>query len=210
MGCGPPGSSVHGILSRQESWNGLLCPPPGDLPNPGIEATSLHWRQILYCWATREALLFLLLPSLLIPCSCCLLSFCPSSSGILLGTEPGLFINIISFIYLILAVLGLCCCAWAFSSCGERVLLCAAESSLLIAVASLVAEYRFWVHGLLQLYSTGSVKWHTGLVTPWHVGSFLPGSGIKFVSPALAGGFFTTEPSGKPWTLSLAAFTSIP
>ena len=30
-----------------------------------------------------------------------------------------------------------------------------------------------------------------------------PGSGIKPVSPALAGGFFTTEPSGKPWTLVL-------
>ena len=23
--------------SRQEYWNGLPCPPPGDLPNPGIE-----------------------------------------------------------------------------------------------------------------------------------------------------------------------------
>ena len=105
MGCGPPGSSVHGILSRQESWNGLPCPPPGDLPDPGIEAASLHWRQILYCWASREALLFLLLPSLLLPCSSCLLSFSPSSSGILLGTEPRLFINIISLIYFILAVL---------------------------------------------------------------------------------------------------------
>ena len=26
-----------------------------------------------------------------------------------------------------------------------------------------------------------------------------PGSGIELVSPALAGGFFTTEPPGKPW-----------
>ena len=26
----------------------------------------------------------------------------------------------------------------------------------------------------------------------------LPRSGIKFISPALAGGFFTTEPAGKP------------
>ena len=25
---------------RQEYWNGLLCPPPGDLPNPGIEPRS--------------------------------------------------------------------------------------------------------------------------------------------------------------------------
>ena len=24
-------------FSRQEYWKGLLCPPPGDLPDPGIE-----------------------------------------------------------------------------------------------------------------------------------------------------------------------------
>ena len=24
-------------FSRQEYWSGLPCPPPGDLPNPGIE-----------------------------------------------------------------------------------------------------------------------------------------------------------------------------
>ena len=28
-------------FSRQEYWSGLPCPPPGDLPNPGIEAMSL-------------------------------------------------------------------------------------------------------------------------------------------------------------------------
>ena len=27
-------------VSRQEYWSGLLCPPPGDLPNPGIEPIS--------------------------------------------------------------------------------------------------------------------------------------------------------------------------
>ena len=32
-----PGSSVHGF-SRQEYWSGLPRPPPGGLPNPGIEA----------------------------------------------------------------------------------------------------------------------------------------------------------------------------
>ena len=26
---------------RQEYWSGLPCPPPGDLPNPGIEPTVL-------------------------------------------------------------------------------------------------------------------------------------------------------------------------
>ena len=28
-------------LSRQEDWSGLPFPPPGDLPDPGTEPTSL-------------------------------------------------------------------------------------------------------------------------------------------------------------------------
>ena len=28
-------------FSRQEHWSGFPCPPPGDLPDPGIEPTSL-------------------------------------------------------------------------------------------------------------------------------------------------------------------------
>ena len=28
-------------ISRQEYWNGLPCPPPGNLPNPGTEPASL-------------------------------------------------------------------------------------------------------------------------------------------------------------------------
>ena len=35
-------------FSRQEYWSGLPCPPPGDLPIPGIELASLipnlHWQ----------------------------------------------------------------------------------------------------------------------------------------------------------------------
>ena len=27
-------------FSRQEYWSGLACPPPGDLPNPGIKPRS--------------------------------------------------------------------------------------------------------------------------------------------------------------------------
>ena len=40
-----------------------------------------------------------------------------------------------------MAVLGLCCCAQAFSSCGERGLLFVAVRGLLIVVAFLVAEH---------------------------------------------------------------------
>ena len=28
-------------FSRQEYWSGLPCPPPGDLPSPGLAPTSL-------------------------------------------------------------------------------------------------------------------------------------------------------------------------
>ena len=54
------------------------------------------------------------------------------------------FLRIYLFIYLFiyfLAVLGLHCCAQAFSSCGEQELLFVAVSRLLIAVASVVAEH---------------------------------------------------------------------
>ena len=27
-------------ITRQEYWSGLLCPLPGDLPNPGIKPVS--------------------------------------------------------------------------------------------------------------------------------------------------------------------------
>ena len=39
MDCGPPGSSVHGILqARRVEW--VAFPLPGNLPDPGIEPTS--------------------------------------------------------------------------------------------------------------------------------------------------------------------------
>ena len=39
MGCSPPVSSVHGV-SPGKNTSGLLCPPPGDHPTPGIEPRS--------------------------------------------------------------------------------------------------------------------------------------------------------------------------
>ena len=47
--------------------------------------------------------------------------------------------KLFTFIYF-LAVLGLRCCAWAFSSCGEPGLLFVEVHGFLIAVASLVVE----------------------------------------------------------------------
>ena len=53
------------------------------------------------------------------------------------------FVNL--FIYLFLAVLGLHCCTWAFSSCGERGLLFVTVRGLLIAMASLVVEHGLYM-----------------------------------------------------------------
>ena len=47
----------------------------------------------------------------------------------------------IYFLFLFLAALGLCCCARAFSGCGQRRLLFVVVHGLLIEVASLVAEH---------------------------------------------------------------------
>ena len=42
-----PGSAVHGVLqSRILEW--IACPPPGNLPNPGIEPMLIgRWKPIL-------------------------------------------------------------------------------------------------------------------------------------------------------------------
>ena len=48
MDCGPPGSSVRGILQgRLLEW--VACPSPGDLPDPGIEPASPALQADLYC-----------------------------------------------------------------------------------------------------------------------------------------------------------------
>ena len=52
-----PGSSGQGI-SQQEYWSGLPRPPPGDLPDPGIEPSSPSspaLQEDFSRWATGEA-----------------------------------------------------------------------------------------------------------------------------------------------------------
>ena len=53
----------------------------------------------------------------------------------------------LSMIYLFMAMLGLHCCIWAFSSCGKWGLLFLAVHRLLTMVASLVEKHRLEAHG---------------------------------------------------------------
>ena len=46
-------------FSRQVYWSGLPCPPPEDLPNPGIKP---YCRWILYCLSHRGSPGFMLKP----------------------------------------------------------------------------------------------------------------------------------------------------
>ena len=37
-------------FSRQEYYSGFPCPPPGDLPNPGVKPTSLTYVFCMVGW----------------------------------------------------------------------------------------------------------------------------------------------------------------
>ena len=118
------------------------------------------------------------------------------------------FFKFIYFIYLFLAVLGLCCCVRASSSCRERGLLffvvqashcgglshCGAwavgtRASVVVAHGLSSCGSRAPEH---RLSSCGA--WAQLLHGMWD----LPRPGIEPVSPALAGGFSTTGPLEKP------------
>ena len=88
-----------------------------------------------------------------------------------------------------MAVLGLCFCARAFSSCGERGPLFLAVRGPLTIAASLVVEHRLQTRRLSNRGSRAQL-----LHGMWD----LPRPGLEPVSPALAGGFLTTAPPGSP------------
>ena len=91
-----------------------------------------------------------------------------------------------------MAVWGFRFCARAFSSCGKWGPLFITVHGPLTIVASLVAEHRLQTHRLSNCGSRAQL-----LRGMWD----LLGPGLEPVSPALAGGFLTTAPPGKPCAL---------
>ena len=43
-----PQAPLSMAFSRQEHWSGLPCPPPGHLPDPGIEPVSFMTPVLAY------------------------------------------------------------------------------------------------------------------------------------------------------------------
>ena len=91
--------------------------------------------------------------------------------------------------YLFIAVLGLHCCM-GLSPVAEIGLLSSRSHRLLTALASPIVEHGLWSPG--QIAVVHGLSCSAGC-------EIFPDKGlIGSMSPALAGGFFTTEPPGKP------------
>ena len=119
-----------------------------------------------------------------------------------------------NFIYLFLAVLGLCCCVVFFSSGSKQRLLSSYAQashcggfSCFGAWALGLMGFRSCSHGLrscgpqaLEHRFSSCGTWAWLLQSMWDI----PRPAIKPMSLALAGGFFTIEPPGKPHHFPLA------
>ena len=104
-------------------------------------------------------------------------------------------------IYLFLAVLGLCCCTQAFSSCGEpgATLCCGALTSHCGGFACCGARaLGAWASVVVAHGLSSCGTWAQLLRGMWDI----PRPGFEPVSPALAGRFLTSVPPGKPLLFS--------
>ena len=102
-------------------------------------------------------------------------------------------------IYLFIAVLGLHCCM-GLSPVAESGLLSSHSHRLLTALVSPIVEHGLWSPG--QIAVVHGLSCSAGC-------EIFPDKGlIGSMSPALAGGFFTTEPPGKPLSCFLTLVTA--
>ena len=108
----PPGSSVQGIL-QVRNWSRLPCPPPGDLPQPGIESASLTSPALAGGFFTTSASALNAKTSLESSTVTNTLTRCCFFLSLFIPTGLHFY-----FIVIVLAMLDLRCCARASSSCS--------------------------------------------------------------------------------------------
>ena len=105
-----------------------------------------------------------------------------------------------------MAAPGLCCCGLSLVAENRSYFLVAVHQ-LLTEVAFLLVEHRLQVVWALVVVAHGLSRY--GLQAWLPLGMWnLPRPGMEPMSPALAGGFLTTGPAGKPhWVLFLFFYT---
>ena len=81
---------------------------------------------------------------------------------------PSAVLSLTILIYLCLAVLGLHCCAWAFSSCGKQGLLVLVVEGFSLRCLLLWSIGSGCV-GFSRCSMQTQYLWHVGLVAPWHM-----------------------------------------
>ena len=191
----------HEELSGRRNCSGRSCPPG---PAPGLWTLPVSFPGLPETW-------WLFAGHISSPSTTSAVDS-PLGISYLPGPEfPSFFLFSFfnKFIYLFLAVLCLRCCVWAFSSCGKWGLCfrCGAQPSHCSGFSYCGA----WALGVRPsvvvahgLSSCGSWALDCRLSSCGTQAQLLrgmwdlPGPGLEPVSPALAGGFLTTAPPGKP------------
>ena len=88
--------------------------------------------------------------------------------------HPFLSLSLLKTFYLFLAALGLCCCVWAFSTCGEWGPLCRVNALASHCGGFSCCRAQAWGLASFSSCSTwAQYLWHTGLVAPVACGIFL-------------------------------------
>ena len=156
----------------------VMCIPPSPIPSfQGVSFRELIPESLHLCSNGIHKLKF--------PACTPVLPFLPQLQYF------SLFIFLNLFIYSFLAMLGLCCCMLAFSSCSEQGLLIVVVRGLLIAVASLVAEHGLQACGLQQLWYAGSV------IVAWELQSTGSVVVVNRLSCSMACGIFLDQGSNS-------------
>ena len=139
---------------REVAQSCLTLSDPMDYSLPGFsvhgifQARVLEWGAIAFSnMSAYIVIIFFLQWRLLIRSTVSVTLNCNQHYILNIASPWLLFLNDFTYLFLFLAVLGLCCCVWAFSSCSQRGLLFIVLPRLLTVVASHGVEHGLKITG---------------------------------------------------------------
>ena len=182
---------IHSSVSGHLGCFHVLAIVNSAAMNVGVHGSFLI--MVFSGYMPRSGIVYLLWINIQVLCTFLNSSFYYKKYSLTLLLQLTIDILFFFLIYLFMAVLGLRFCARTFSSCGKWGPLFIAVRGPLTIAASLVVEHRLQTRRLSSCGSRAQL-----LRGMWD----LPSPGLEPVSPALAGRFSTTAPSGNPRLIS--------